>query len=78
MVLVFIPLCGNLYLDVVWKTFVVVAIFIPLLLSLELSEDINKLVLSYKSEILIPNTPHSSLSFGLFKLLKYLIEKNLN
>ena len=40
----YLPLSGNLYLDVVWKTFVVVAVFIPLLLSLELSEDINKLV----------------------------------
>ena len=44
----YLPLSGNLYLDVVWKTFVVVAIFIPLLLSLELSEDINKLVVDVR------------------------------
>jgi len=41
---IFLPLTGNLYLDIVWKTFVVLAIFIPLLLTLELSEDINKIV----------------------------------
>jgi O-antigen/teichoic acid export membrane protein len=40
----YLPLSGNLYLDIVWKTFVVLAIFIPLLLTLELSEDINKIV----------------------------------
>ena len=41
---IYLPLSGNLYLDIVWKTFVVLAIFIPLLLTLELSEDINKIV----------------------------------
>ena len=41
---IYLPLSGNLYLDVVWKAFIVVAIFIPLLLWLELSEDINKIV----------------------------------
>lgn len=41
---IYLPLSGNLYLDIVWKTFVVLAIFIPLLLNLELSEDINKVV----------------------------------
>ena len=47
----YLPLSGNLYLDVVWKTFVVVAIFIPLLLSLELSEDINKLVVDIRKRL---------------------------
>jgi len=47
----YLPLSGNLYLDVVWKTFVVVAIFIPLLLSLELSEDINKLVVDVRKRL---------------------------
>ena len=46
-----LPLIGNLYLDVIWKTFVVVAIFIPLLLSLELSEDINKLVVDVRKRL---------------------------
>ena len=44
----YLPLSGNLYLDIIWKTFFVVAIFIPLLLSLELSEDINKLILDLR------------------------------
>jgi len=47
----YLPLSGNLYLDVVWKIFVVVAIFIPLLLSLELSEDINKLVVDVRKRL---------------------------
>ena len=47
----YLPLSGNLYLDIVWKTFFVVAIFIPLLLSLELSEDINKLVVDVRKRL---------------------------
>jgi hypothetical protein len=46
-----LPLSGNLYLDIVWKTFVVVAIFISLLLSLELSDDINKLVVDVRKRL---------------------------
>jgi len=46
-----LPLTGNLYMDVLWKIFVVVAIFIPLLLSLELSEDINKLVIDVRKRL---------------------------
>jgi len=51
----YLPLSGNLYLDVVWKSFVVVAIFIPLLLSLELSEDINKLVVDFRKKLSVFN-----------------------
>ena len=47
----YLPLSGNLYLDIIWKTFFVVAIFIPLLLSLELSEDINKLVVDVRKRL---------------------------
>lgn len=47
----FIPLCGNLYLDVVWKTFIVIAIFIPLLLRLELSQDINEIVFDIRKRL---------------------------
>jgi len=47
----YLPLSGNLYLDIVWKTFVVVLIFIPLLLSLELSADINKLVFDLRKRL---------------------------
>ena len=47
----YLPLSGNLYLDIVWKTFVVVAIFISLLLSLELSDDINKLVVDVRKRL---------------------------
>jgi O-antigen/teichoic acid export membrane protein len=41
---IYLPLSGNLYIDIVWKTVIVLAIFVPLLLTLELSEDINKIV----------------------------------
>jgi O-antigen/teichoic acid export membrane protein len=47
----YLPLSGNLYLDVVWKTLFVVVIFIPLLLFLELSEDINKLVVDIRKRL---------------------------
>jgi len=47
-----LPLSGNLYVDIIWKTFVVVVIFIPLLLSLELSEDINKLIIELRKRFL--------------------------
>ena len=47
----YLPLSGNLYLDIIWKTFFVVGIFIPLLLSLELSEDINKLVVDVRKRL---------------------------
>lgn len=40
----YLPLSGNLYLDVIWKTFVVISIFTFTLLSLNLSEDITKIV----------------------------------
>ena len=48
---IYLPLSGSLYFDIVWKTFVVVAIFIPLLLYLELSEDINKLVVDIRKRL---------------------------
>ena len=40
----YLPLSGNIFIDIVWKSFIVLGIFIPLLLKLELSEDINKIV----------------------------------
>jgi len=49
---IYLPLSGNLYVDIIWKTFVVVVIFIPLLLSLELSEDINKLIIELRKRFL--------------------------
>jgi O-antigen/teichoic acid export membrane protein len=48
---IYLPLSGNLYVDIIWKTFVVVAIFIPLLLALELSEDINKMVIDIRKRL---------------------------
>ena len=48
---IYLPLSGNLYLDIVWKTFVVLAIFIPLLLTLELSEDINEMVADLRKRL---------------------------
>ena len=50
---IYLPLSGNLYLDVVWKSFVVFVIFIPLLLFFELSEDINKLVVDFRKRLRI-------------------------
>lgn len=46
-----LPLSGNLYVDIIWKTFVVVAIFITLLLALELSEEINKMVIDIRKRL---------------------------
>ena len=48
---IYLPLTGNLYLDIVWKTFVVLAIFIPLLLTFELSEDINKIAIDVRKRL---------------------------
>jgi len=45
---IYLPLSGNLFLDIVWKTFIIFIIFIPLLLKLELSEDINKIVVDIR------------------------------
>ena len=48
---IYLPLSGNLYIDIIWKIFVVVTIFIPLLLALELSEDINKMVIDIRKRL---------------------------
>jgi len=48
---IYLPLSGNLYIDIVWKTFVVIAIFIPLLLRFELSEDINEIVIDVRKRL---------------------------
>jgi len=48
---IYLPLSGNLYIDIVWKTFVVIAIFIPLLLRFKLSEDINKIVIDIRKRL---------------------------
>ena len=48
---IYLPLTGNLYLDIVWKTFVVLAIFIPLLFTFELSEDINKIAIDVRKRL---------------------------
>ena len=48
---IFLPLSGILYLDILWKTFFVLAIYIPLLLVLELSEDINKIVADLRKRL---------------------------
>ena len=48
---IFLPLSGILYLDILWKTFFVLAIYIPLLLVLELSEDINNIVADLRKRL---------------------------
>ena len=48
---IYLPLSGILYIDILWKTFVVLAIYIPLLLALELSEDINKIVADLRKRL---------------------------
>ena len=47
----FLPLSGNVYVDVIWKSFFVLIVFIPLMLYLKLSEDINKIVIDIKKRI---------------------------
>jgi len=47
----FLPLSGNVYIDVIWKSFFVLIVFIPLMLYLKLSEDINKIVIDIKKRI---------------------------
>ena len=47
----FLPLSGNVYVDVIWKSFFVLIVFIPLMLYLKLSEDINKIVMDIKKRI---------------------------
>tara|TARA_B100001287_G_C22680820_1_gene530247 strand:+ start:986 stop:2392 length:1407 start_codon:yes stop_codon:yes gene_type:complete len=49
----FIPLSGNLYFDIAWKTFFVFVTFIPLILALKLSEDINKIFNDIRNRIRI-------------------------
>ena len=48
---IYLPLSGNLYVDIIWKTLVVLTIFIPVLLILELSEDINKMVVDIRKRL---------------------------
>jgi len=47
----FLPLSGNVYFDIFWKSFFVIMVFIPLMLALKLSEDINKIVAETKKRL---------------------------
>ena len=46
-IIIYLPLSGNMYIDVIWKMFIVFLFFIPLLFTLELSEDINKIIIDF-------------------------------
>ena len=47
----FLPLTGNVYFDIFWKSTFVIIIFTPLLVVLNLSEDINKIVFETKKRL---------------------------
>ena len=47
----YLPLSGNMYFDVIWKMFVVFLFFLPLLFSLKLSEDINKIIVDFRKKV---------------------------
>ena len=40
----YIPISGNVYFDLLWRSFYILVLFVPALLWLNLSEDINKIV----------------------------------
>jgi hypothetical protein len=49
----YIPLIGNLYFDIAWKTFFVFVILTSLSLALKLSEYINKIFNDMRNRIII-------------------------
>ena len=50
-IIIYLPLSGNMYIDVIWKMFIVFLFFIPLLFTLELSEDINKIIIDFRKKV---------------------------
>ncbi len=50
-IITYLPLSGNMYIDVIWKMFVVFLFFLPLLFTLELSEDINKIIVDFRKKV---------------------------
>jgi O-antigen/teichoic acid export membrane protein len=44
----YIPISGNVYFDLLWRSFYILVLFVPAMLWLNLSEDINKIVVDVK------------------------------
>jgi O-antigen/teichoic acid export membrane protein len=44
----FLPLSGNVYFDIFWKSIFVIIVFTPLMLVFKLSEDINKIIVDVR------------------------------
>ena len=44
----YIPVSGNVYIDLAWRLFYILALFVPAMLWLNLSEDINKTIIDIK------------------------------
>ena len=47
----FLPLSGNIYIDIIWKIFFIFFTFIPLMLFFKLSEDITNIFLDFKNRL---------------------------
>ena len=47
----YIPIFGNIYLDLLWKSCYVLMLFVPMVLWLKLSEDINNIVSDIKKRL---------------------------
>jgi len=50
-ILSFLPNSGYAFLDIIWRSVAVFVIFIPSLAYLELSEDINKIMIDFRKNI---------------------------
>jgi O-antigen/teichoic acid export membrane protein len=46
-----LPLNGNVYVDILWKSIFVITVFTPLMLAFKLSEDMNKIVADIKKQL---------------------------
>jgi O-antigen/teichoic acid export membrane protein len=44
----YVPIFGNVYINLLWRTFYILALFVPTILWLNLSEDINKIVVDLR------------------------------
>jgi O-antigen/teichoic acid export membrane protein len=44
----YIPISGNVYFDLLWRSFYILVLFVPAMLWLNLSEDINKIVVDVR------------------------------
>ena len=48
----FLPLSGNVYFDIFWKSVLIIMMYIPAVLYFNLSEDINKLIIEVRKRFL--------------------------